>query len=103
MGNALDVVYDELYDRFDGIMRNVRTNIYMREYKREYGELTRLAAKRGVATDENVLHELPRRFCGSEAGGLYDLRLSAHRAGESDPRLRSLHACHPRLPHLLGG
>jgi hypothetical protein len=64
--SLVDGMYDTLYGRFDAIMRNVRSNIYLREYKNEVEGLRRLAAERTaagvpVATDETTLHMLADR------------------------------------------
>jgi hypothetical protein len=59
----VDKVYDGLYGRFDSMMKNVRSNIYLREYKREAENLRRLIKERNaggaaIGLDEDMLHRM---------------------------------------------
>lgn len=57
----IDTAYDGLYGRFDAVMRNVRSNIYLREYKWESEGLRRLATERGIAANDDMIHQLADR------------------------------------------
>lgn len=66
--NPIGQAYDAMYGMFDGMMKNVRTTIFAREYKREREALERareIAAKDGRIISDDELHVLAREHAQS--------------------------------------
>jgi hypothetical protein len=64
--NVFNWGYDIMYGSFDNIMKNTRSSIYMREYKREVEGISRTVAERnaagaGIAVDHDLVHRMADR------------------------------------------